>query len=256
MIKFQDVSFVKEQAAILKDISWQVNAGEHWAILGLNGSGKTTLLKILCGYEWPTTGHVTVLGEHFGQTSIPELRKQIGWVSSALKARIKGWETAEKIVLSGKFASIGIYERYSDDDLATAVQLLADCGGKKLIGSAYNTLSQGQQQLVLIARALMADPRVLILDEPCSGLDLFAREELLETVSRLIERPHAPTVLYVTHHTEEILPIFNSLLLLRDGKIYAQGSTGKLMNESVLNDFYPEKVRIISQGTRQYVIKA
>lgn len=245
MFEFEHVSLKRENKTILSDINWVVNDKENWAILGLNGSGKTTLLQLLNGYLWPSSGKLQVLGHVFGQTSLPELRKSIGWVSNALDQQLKEYDLSEQIVLSGKFASIGMYAKVSDAEIAAAKQLLTDCGGASLIGKAYKVLSQGERQVVLIARALMAQPKLLILDEPCNGLDLFAKERLLDRIKQIAERTGSPTMLFVTHHTEEILPCFDNIILLRDGEITHRGKTEKLLTEPVLQAFYQKPVELI-----------
>ncbi|EAE5923370.1 molybdenum ABC transporter ATP-binding protein [Listeria monocytogenes] len=245
MFAFENVYFKRDNKTILSDINWVVKEKENWAILGLNGSGKTTLLQLLNGYLWPSSGKLQVLGQVFGQTSLPELRKSIGWVSNALDHQLKDYELSEQIVLSGKFASIGIYAKVTADEMALAKKLLIDCGGISLIGKPYKILSQGERQIVLIARALMASPKLLILDEPCNGLDLFAKERLLERIKKIAELPESPTMLFVTHHTEEILPCFDNIILLRDGEITHHGKTENLLTEEVLQDFYQKPVELI-----------
>lgn len=245
MFEFEHVYLKRDNKTILSDINWVVNEKENWAILGLNGSGKTTLLQLLNGYLWPSSGKLQVLGHVFGQTSLPELRKSIGWVSNALDHQLKDYELSEQIVLSGKFASIGIYTKITTMEINQAKKLLTDCGGASLIGKPYKILSQGERQIVLIARALMASPQLLILDEPCNGLDLFAKDRLLERIKKIAELPDSPTMLFVTHHTEEILPCFDNIILLRNGEITHHGKTEKLLNEEVLMDFYQKPVELI-----------
>lgn len=255
MIKFEDVSFIREgHNTILDTINWQVAPKENWAILGLNGSGKTTLLQLITGYLWPTKGKLTVLGERFGQTSIPDLRKQIGWVSSALSYQMKGHFLAEDIVLSGKFATIGIHQIVSLEEQAEARELLTACGGSQLIGKTFDVMSQGQRQITLIARALMAKPPLLILDEPCNGLDLFAREQLLERIHSIANTPDAPNLLFVTHYTEELLPCFDNLILLKEGKIFDQGKTTDLLTKTQLERFYDKPVKLISMADNRVTV--
>lgn len=244
ILAFEQVQFIRQQNALLKDINWRIAAGEDWAVLGLNGAGKSLMLNMISGNLWPTSGKLTVLGEVFGRTSIPDLTKRIGWVSQSLQERIHREEQAEYIVLSGKFASIGIYQQFTEAELDEAKALLTSLGAKKLIGKVYQVLSQGEKQIVLIARALMAKPELLILDEPCNGLDLFAREDLLARIQKMKQAADAPSLLYVTHHTEEILPLLNHVLMIRDGKIFRQGKRDDLLNENVLNDFYQRPIAI------------
>ncbi|EOH75435.1 ABC transporter ATP-binding protein [Enterococcus malodoratus] len=244
ILAFEHVQFVRQQTVLLEDINWQIKAGEDWAVLGLNGAGKSLMLNMISGNLWPSSGKLTVLGELFGQTSIPDLTKRIGWVSQSLQERIHREEQAEYIVLSGKFASIGIYQKFSVEELEEAKQVLNSLGAKKLIGKVYQVLSQGEKQIVLIARALMAKPELLILDEPCNGLDLFAREDLLARIKKMKQAADAPSLLYVTHHTEEILPLLNHVLMIRDGKIFKQGQREELLKVDVLNEFYQRPIEI------------
>lgn len=252
--KFEHVSFIRDKKTLLNNVTWSVDSSENWAILGLNGAGKTLLLQLICGYLWPSSGRLEVLDEVFGHTSIPELQRRIGWVSTALQYRMKNWETAERIVLSGKFASIGIYQEYTDEELEEAKMILTNAGGASLIGKKYEVLSQGERQLVLISRALMAHPELLILDEPCNGLDLFAREKLLNQIQQIAIQKNHPTLLYVTHHTEEILPCFEHLMLLKDGEIFAKGARDSLFNEKNFTDFYNEPIQIVSLKEDRFAV--
>ncbi|MGO2891203.1 ABC transporter ATP-binding protein [Enterococcus devriesei] len=254
ILSFEQIDFIRQKKYLLESINWRINAGEDWAILGLNGAGKSLMLQMISGNLWPTKGRLTVLGEVFGRTSIPDLTKRIGWVSQSLQERIHREELAELIVLSGKFASIGIYQYFSQEDLREAKDLLASLGSEKLIGKVYQILSQGEKQLVLIARALMGKPELLILDEPCNGLDLFAREDLLRRIEKLKQAADAPSLLYVTHHTEEILPLLNQVLMIRDGKIFKQGKREELLTESVLNAFYSRPITLHSMGSDRLIV--
>lgn len=244
VLSLEEVSFIRNHKFLLNQINWQVNQGEHWALLGLNGAGKTLILQMITGNLWPSEGKITVLGEVFGQTSIPELSKRIGWVSTALQVRLRMNDVAEEIVLSGKFASIGIYQKYSPADLEKAKKHLTALNAADLIGKPYAHLSQGERQVVLIARGLMADPELLILDEPCTGLDLFAREDLLQSIQHLAEAPDAPTILFVTHHTEEIMPFVSHVCLLREGEIFNQGTRETMLTTQTFQQFYQKPVTI------------
>ncbi|RYG72479.1 ABC transporter ATP-binding protein [Lentibacillus lipolyticus] len=254
VIDFQNVSWKRPEETILNAINWQVSQGEHWAILGLNGSGKTTLLNMVNGYIWPTTGTVRVLGQTFGKTDIRELRKAIGWVSSSLQERIRGTELAEEVVVSGKYASIGLlYDDPAAEDYKQAYQLMEQLGCSYLHGRTYQTCSQGEKQKLLIARGLMASPALLILDEPTNGLDFIAREELLTSIQQLAAQPNAPTILFVTHHIEEILPIFSHTLLLREGTVFDQGNTADILSGPTLSEFYRLPVEAKEQNGRMWV---
>ena len=234
----KDVSWRRDSSYILKNINWTVSPGEHWAVIGLNGSGKTSLLKMINGYILPSEGEVTVLGKKFGTYDLRELRKSIGWVSSSLQEALYPNETVEEIVLSGKFASIGLYDKPGKDDPAKAAELLNQFGCNALIDRMYYTLSQGEKQKVLLARALMSSPKLLILDEPCTGLDIFARESFLSLIEKIGAAQNAPALLYVSHHIEEILPVFNNTLLLQHGSIHSSGKTEDILTGSNLTGFY------------------
>ena len=242
IIQTKQVSVIKDTKTILKDINWTVSPGEHWAILGLNGSGKTTLLNMVNGYLFPSKGEIQVLGKVFGKFDLRELRKSIGWVSSALQEKLYVNESVEDIVLSGKFATIGLYEQATQEDRAFARQLLERLDVIHFSNRTYQSLSQGEKQRVLIARGLMAAPRLLILDEPCTGLDIFAKEQLLSMIEKLSAEKDAPTLIYVTHRTEEILPVFSHTLLLRRGEIHSSGNTNTVLTTDNLSDFFESPV--------------
>lgn len=253
MISIQDVCVRRNNKEILKNVDWEIKRGEHWSILGLNGSGKTTLLNIINGYLFPTTGKVEVLGEVFGKTYIPDLRKSIGLVSQSLQQQIRDFENVLSIVLSGKFASIGLYEAVEQKDVELAKHYLELLNCIHLQDAQYGILSQGERQRVLIARALMATPKILILDEPCNGLDIITREELLHFIDKLSKEPNCPTLIYVTHHVEEVLPCFTHTLLLKNGQVFAQGLSSNLLTESNLSAFYDRPVSVQVEQNRTWI---
>ncbi len=244
IVNFNNVSWHRNGSYILKNINWKVKTGEHWAIIGLNGSGKTSLLKIITGYTFPSEGDVEVLDKKFGSFDLRELRKSIGWVSSSLQEALYVNETAEDIVLSGKFGSIGLYDSTEKEDIILVKNLLKEFDCAELGKRTYSNLSQGEKQKIILARALMSKPELLILDEPCTGLDIFARENFLLNVERIGSMKNAPTLLYVTHHIDEILPVFNHTLLMRNGNIYIQGRKKEVLTEASLKDFFNKPVRL------------
>jgi len=249
----QNVSLRRDEFYLLKNINWNVNTGEHWAIIGLNGSGKTSLLKIITGYILPSSGEVTVLGKKFGTYDLRELRKSIGWVSSSLQDALYPNENVLEIVASGKFASIGLYESPSEEDLKQVEELLEQFGCGNLSKRKYYTLSQGEKQKVILARALMSSPRLLILDEPCTGLDIFARENFLSFVEQIGKAENAPSLLYVSHHLEEILPVFSQTLLLQKGNIYSAGKTENILTTQNLSDFYQHQIEFEWRNNRPVI---
>ncbi|WP_099156895.1 ABC transporter ATP-binding protein [Virgibacillus ndiopensis] len=244
IIDMQGVSWKRQKENILYNVNWQVYQGEHWAVLGLNGSGKTTLLNMINGYIWPTQGKVSVLDQSFGKTDLRELRKSIGWVSSSLQEKVKVTDNTEDVVISGKYASIGLYENPNNEDYQKAFKIMDKLGSGHLIGRAYQTCSQGEKQKILIARGLMGSPELLILDEPCNGLDFHSREELMSSVKQLAMQKYGPTIIYVTHHTEEILPVFSHTLLIHQGTIFDKGETANILTSENLSRFFEMTVEI------------
>ncbi|MGM8212363.1 ABC transporter ATP-binding protein [Virgibacillus sp. W0430] len=257
VINMTKVSWKRSGKTILTDINWQVNKGEHWAVLGLNGSGKTTLLNMVNGYIWPTTGEVTVLGKKFGKTDLRELRQSIGWVSSSLQERMNGRHLVEDIIVSGKFASIGLYHvETTEADFERAHALMEQLGCAYLYNRTYDTCSNGEKQKILIARGLMSSPKLLILDEPTSGLDCIARDELLHALQNLLQSKTAPTLIYVTHHIEEVLPIFSHTLLMKQETIYDQGKRKDVLTEKNLSAFFEKPVLVEWHSDRPWMTLA
>lgn len=254
-ITLENVTLSRQNKTLLKDITWKVNKGEHWAILGLNGSGKTSLLKLITAEYWTSQGSVEVLGNKFGGTDISNMRTKIGIVGSFIAERLSPHMLAEKIVLTGKYKSSILYTEYGEKELNETRQMLISIGGEHLLGRIYASLSQGEKQLLLIARSLMEEPEILILDEATSGLDLFAREKLLRQIEQITTLPKAPTILYVTHHAEEITRSFTHVLLLKKGQIIAEGPKNEVLTETILSDFYDQKVSIVPLGDDRIYIK-
>ncbi|MGE6259132.1 ABC transporter ATP-binding protein [Heyndrickxia sporothermodurans] len=253
IIDLKNVSWKRDGKWVLENISWQVKEKEHWCILGLNGSGKTTLLNLINGYIWPTKGEIEILGNKFGKTDLRKLRQSIGWVSSSLQQQLPNDEIAENIVLSGKYASIGLYDQTDEMDKEKADRILSELKCEHLKKRQYQTLSQGERQRILIARALMALPKLLILDEPCTGLDIISREHLLKMIEALTKQSEGPTLIYVTHHVEEVLPCFKKVLLLKNGVVFDSGSTTNLLNAERLSNFYQVPVSINRNNGRTWI---
>lgn len=254
-LSLTNVSLERQNKKLLNNVTWQVNKGEHWGILGLNGSGKTSLLKLITAEYWTSQGSVEVLGNKFGGTDISNMRTKIGIVGSFIAERLSPHMLAEKIVLTGKYKSSILYTEYGEKELEEARQMLISIGGEHLLGRIYASLSQGEKQLLLIARSLMESPEILILDEATSGLDLFAREKLLTQIEQITSLPNAPTIIYVTHHAEEITRSFTHVLLLKKGQIIAEGPKNEVLTETILSDFYDQKVSIVPLGDDRIYIK-
>jgi len=238
------------RTTILHDVAWTVRPGEHWVILGANGSGKTSLLKALTGFLSATAGEIAVLGQQYGASDWRELRLKIGVVTSAFTAAIPSAECALDTVMSGKFAQLDLWTRVSRADRLAATRLLRLVGAARLAAREWGYLSQGERQRVLIARALMSRPRLLILDEPCAGLDPVARENFLNFVDRLARRRGAPALVFVTHHVEEITPAFTHALLLRAGRVVAAGPRTGLLTSARLSATFGSPLRLIRTAGR------
>jgi iron complex transport system ATP-binding protein len=235
---------------ILDNVSWDVAAGQHWAILGANGSGKTSLLSALTGYVTATTGEIAVLGQHYGQSDWRELRKHIGIVSSSVRQMMADDEPVLESVISGKYAMIDFWGRPTRADRVKAKKILRQIECSPLADRPWSVLSQGERQRVLIGRALMAQPQLLILDEPCAGLDPAAREHFLQFLQRLGRTKRAPTLVLVTHHVEEIMPVFSHVLILKGGRVVAAGPKKISLNKRILSDAFDCRLRLSRTGGR------
>lgn len=245
IIKMRNVSWKRDGKEILHDINWEVKKPEHWAILGLNGAGKTTLLNMVNSYIWPSTGGVSVLGHEFGQTDITKLRYSIGWVSSSLGAKVNERHNTEDLVVSGKFAAVGLtFADPSEKDFEDAYEVMKTLNVEHTYGEPYEKCSHGEKQKVLIARALISRPKILILDEATNGLDFIAREELLATLENLISVENSPTIIFVTHYVEEVLPSFTHTLLLKDGTVFDSGTREEVLTTDNMSKLYGRNVSI------------
>ena len=230
------VSVVRGTATLLDRVDWTVLEGERWVVLGPNGAGKTTLLQVASTHLFPSRGAVDVLGERLGLVDVFELRPRIGLASAALAERLPADERVLDIVLTGAWAITGRWrESYDETDAQRADRLLVQVGITDMVDRTFGTLSEGERKRVQIARALMADPELLLLDEPAAGLDLGGREDLVARLTRLARDPLAPTMVLVTHHVEEIPPGFSHALLLREGRVVAAGPTSTVLNARTLS---------------------
>jgi iron complex transport system ATP-binding protein len=240
VIKLEDVRCTRQGRDILHGVNWELAAGQHWAIIGANGAGKTTLLQIAVGYVWPNEGRVWVLGQEHGQVDLRCLRRRIGWVSSSLEGMIHRGQTALQIVLSGAFGSTALFDKPSAGQRQRADALLGEMGCQAVAAHQFGVLSLGEQQKVLIARALMAQPKLLILDEPCAGLDIPSRESILGRVEALCRKngKAGMSVVMVTHHIEEIPPSVTHVLALRRGKILAAGTKDAVLTPEILGQAF------------------
>lgn len=253
IVELDNVTLYRGDTCILSNVSWRIERGERWALLGANGSGKTTLLKVVTGYEWPSEGTVSVLGERYGRCSLPELRRSIGWVSMALEQRLPPRDRALEVAASGFHASMGLYREIAGWQWDRAREMLRQVGADAIADRAFGLLSQGEQQRVLIARALVNEPALLILDEPCAGLDPVAREAFLEDVRRLADGRDAPTIILVTHHVEEIGPGVGHTLALREGRVVGQGPTPTILTSRTMSAVFGRPCRV-RRGRDRYAL--
>jgi iron complex transport system ATP-binding protein len=242
VLEVRDLQVRRGRTMILNQVSWRAERGQHWVILGANGSGKTSLLSALTGYLTPSGGEIAVLGKRYGETDWRELRKQIGLVSSSVRQMMSGSELALHTIVSGRYAMIDYWGRVGRSDRVRALRILKQIECDYLAERPWAVLSQGERQRVAIGRALMANPRILILDEPCAGLDPVAREHFLQFLNRLGRRTKAPTLAFVTHHVEEIMPVFSHALLLKAGTVLANGRKQTVLCSSLLTDAFEASV--------------
>lgn len=238
MVELDGIALVRGDNRILHDVCWRIEKGQHWALLGANASGKTALLKVVTGYEWPTEGCVTVLRQTFGSCHLPQLRRMIGWVSMAIEKNLPIQDKAIEIVASGFHASLGLYQELEPQQWELAHESLRGLGAESIADRPFGLLSQGEQQRVLIARAVVNRPSLLILDEPCAGLDPAARQRLLADLDCWVQNDEAPTIVLVTHHIEEIRPWIGRVLLLRGGRILASGPTDEVLTSATLSQAF------------------
>ncbi|MEU4541895.1 ABC transporter ATP-binding protein [Nonomuraea dietziae] len=236
VLRLQDVSVRRDGAALIRGIDWEVNEDERWVVIGPNGAGKTTLLQVAATLLFPSEGVVEVLGERIGQTDVFDLRPRIGLSSSALAEKVPQDEKVIDLVLTASYAILGRWtEEYDSHDVTRAVELIDMMGVAHLIRRRFGTLSEGERKRVQIARALMPDPELLLLDEPAAGLDLGGREDLVRRLSTLAYDHRSPTMVLVTHHVEEVPNGFTHALLLRHGSAVAQGPIEHVMTAENLS---------------------
>lgn len=259
LITIEHVGYRQQQVTILSDVDWQIDPGQHWAVLGPNGSGKTTLLRIACGYLWPTSGRVLRLGEEL--IDLIELRRSIGWISSSMIADVPACDTALDTVVSGRIGQVGL-KRFPEfgptgADYVDAKAELERLNCLSLASKPFGVLSQGERQQVLIARARMADPLLLVLDEPCAGMDPGVRERFLAWLDERIAQPETPTTILVTHHIEEIVPNIQNTLVLSRGRIHAAGPTSKVVSRETIETVYGTRLaRLEESGGRLWPVWA
>lgn len=254
VLQVAGLHYVRNDRVILDHIDWSVRRGEHWVVLGPNGCGKTSLINCLTGYKMATSGVIRVGGAEFGHADWREVRKHVGLVSSSLTYFLEAHEPVLNVVVSGREAILNFVGERDAALEKKARELLERMGCGHLLDSRWGVLSQGERQKMLICRAMMAEFQVLILDEPCSGLDPVAREHFLQWLQELAGSEDSPTLVMVTHHVEEILPCFSNVLLLKQGRVLAAGEKDEILNDAMLSDAYGAELRLDRYEGR-YVLK-
>lgn len=250
-LELTDVVVRREGRNIVDHITWRVDDDQRWVILGPNGAGKTTLLQLADTLMHPTSGTVTVLGETLGRTDVFEVRPRIGFASSAMAKRVPRDETVLNAVLTAAYSVLGRWnENYEDIDERRALRVLGDWRLDHLADRTFGTLSDGEQKRVQIARAVMTDPELLLLDEPTASLDLGSREEMLALLSGYASAPTTPAMLMVTHHVEEIPVGFTHVLLLREGRAVVAGPIGETLTAEALSEAFGLRIALTSEGGR------
>jgi iron complex transport system ATP-binding protein len=250
-LRFCDVDLDRATAPVLRAVDWEVSAGQRWAVLGPNGSGKTTLIQLASGYLQPTRGTVEVLGRRLGRTDVRSLRQRLGLVSASVARMIVPWLPAREVVVSARHGALEPWwHDYTEADRAKALALLGAAGFDDVADRPFGVLSEGERQQVLLARALMVSPELLLLDEPCAGLDMGGRERLLSRLGELAQDPTAPPIVMVTHHVEEIPIAFTHVLLLQGGRVLDRGPLHQALSGPALSRCFDLPLVLQSQGGR------
>jgi iron complex transport system ATP-binding protein len=251
VLDLDGVTIMRGGSALLDNISWQVSEGERWVVLGANGAGKTTLLQVAAARMHPTKGRATVLGETLGNTDVFDLRPRVGLASAALAERLPPDERVRDVVLTAAYAVAGRWrEKYDDLDHGRSDDLLAAFGVEHLADRTFGTLSEGERKRVQLARSMMTDPELVLLDEPAAGLDLGSREMLVRDLSELALDPFSPVLVLVTHHVEEIPPGFTHALLMRQGTVVASGPVEEVLTDENLSATFDVPLHVKQEKQR------
>lgn len=251
LIQVENLSVKMGNRYLLENINWRVKPGEHWVVFGMNGSGKTTLLSVISGFQHFTEGSLAVFGKAYSNDNILSVRKKIGLVSSSFFDKHYSKEPILNIVLSGCTGTLGLANNISLNDVRTAKSLLTAMHLGDRMHHSFDMLSKGERQTVLIARALIAKPEILILDEPCTGLDVYWRSYLFDTVKQLVATMPI-TIIQVTHYVDEIIPIFKNALFMKNGRIFREGSVEELFTAQNLSSLLGYSVECEQDTTGMY----
>ncbi|NKY19563.1 ABC transporter ATP-binding protein [Tsukamurella spumae] len=257
LVDFRGVSLRRDGRTLVGPIDWRVELDERWVVIGPNGAGKTSLMRLASAQVFPTEGTAHILGEVLGKTVVQDLTARIGVSTAALAARVPDDELVTDVVVSAGYAVLGRWrERYDAVDISRAVDVLESMGAEHLANRRFGTLSEGERKRVLISRALMTDPELMLLDEPAAGLDLGGREELVARLDTLARDPDAPATVLVTHHVEEIPPGFTHALLLKEGGVVAQGLIGDVLTAEVLSETFSQRILLDEVDGRYFARRA
>lgn len=257
LVDFRDVTFVRDGRTLVGPVTWQVELDERWVIIGPNGAGKTTLIRMASAQEFPTSGTAFVLGEQIGRTDMRDLRASIGLTSSALAHRVPDEEKVGDLVVSAGYAILGRWrEEYDEMDYGQALEVLEQVGAIHLMDRTWGTLSDGEKKRVLVARAVMTNPELLIMDEPAAGMDLGGREDLLAYLGELAMDPDAPAIVMITHHLEEIPPGFTHAMLVDEGEIVAQGLIEDVLTSEHVSKAYHQPIEVSVDAGRYFARRA
>lgn len=250
-VRLSGVSVVRNDRAILDDVDWEVSASERWVVLGPNGSGKTTLLQVAGARLWPTRGVVEVLGQRLGRVDVRTLRPRVALVSGSVIRQLRPGLTAREVVVTGRYGALEPWwNRYTEADWAEADRLLGGTPGEGIAEREFGVISEGERQRVLLARALMGQPELLLLDEPAAGLDLGAREQLVSRLAALAADPSVPPLVLVTHHAEEIPPGTTHAALVRDGRLLDAGPLEEVLTAEAVSECFEVNVAVGRDGGR------
>lgn len=257
LIDFRRVTLRRGGRVLVGPVDWQVELDERWVVIGPNGAGKTSLLRMAAAMEYPSSGTAIVLGERLGRVDMAELRQRVGLSSSALSQRVPDEELVRDVVVSAGYAVLGRWhERYDDVDYLRALDTLESVGAEHLADRTFGTLSEGERKRVLIARSLMTDPELLLLDEPAAGLDLGGREELVARLADLAADPDSPALVLVTHHVEEIPPGFSHCLILSEGRVLAAGLLRDTLTAANLSAAFGQSIAVDTVDGRYFARRA
>ncbi len=257
LIDFSGVRLVRDGRTLVGPVDWRVELDERWVVLGPNGAGKTSLMRLAAAQVFPSAGEAHILGEVLGKTVVQDLTARIGVSTAALAARIPEDELVTDLVVSAGYAVLGRWrERYDEVDISRAVDVLESMGAEHLANRRFGTLSEGERKRVLIARALMTDPELMLLDEPAAGLDLGGREELVARLDVLAHDPDAPATVLVTHHVEEIPPGFTHAMMLKEGAVVTQGLISDVLTAEALSETFSQRILLEEADGRYFARRA